>query len=93
MVCGPTAPQLCGHNVHVRGSCVVLDPALQPLRRLPATTPECPRRRSDIAVLVDGSGSISRQDFSTMKNFMLEVMRRFQGTDTQVRGHGGHRRG
>ncbi|XP_065715618.1 integrin alpha-X [Patagioenas fasciata] len=83
MVCGPTAPQLCGHNVHVRGSCVVLDPALQPLRRLPATTPECPRRRSDITVLVDGSGSISRQDFSTMKNFVLEVMRRFQGTDTQ----------
>ncbi|XP_065511391.1 integrin alpha-X-like isoform X2 [Caloenas nicobarica] len=83
LVCGPTAPQLCGHNVHVRGFCVVLDPTLRPLRRLPAAPPECPRRRSDIAVLVDGSGSISPQDFATMKSFVLEVMRRFKGTDTQ----------
>lgn len=52
----------------------------------PHPTPkECPKRSSDVVLLIDGSGSIDNYDFSTMKTFIAEVMKRFKGTDTQVK--------
>lgn len=46
--------------------------------------PECPKRLSDVVLLIDGSGSIQPYEFQAMKTFIIEVMRRFQGTGTQV---------
>ncbi|XP_068524806.1 integrin alpha-X-like [Anas acuta] len=83
LACAPTVPQTCGENVHLNGFCVHLDLNLQQLQRLPATQPECPKKSSDVALLIDGSGSIRHRDFLTMKTFIAEVMKRFQGTDTQ----------
>uniref|UniRef100_A0A8C3J042 Integrin subunit alpha X n=1 Tax=Calidris pygmaea TaxID=425635 RepID=A0A8C3J042_9CHAR len=84
LACGPTAPQTCGKNVHLNGFCVLLDTNLQQLRHIPDAPRECPKRSSDLVLLIDGSGSIKRQDFSKMKIFIAEVMKRFKGTDTQV---------
>lgn len=50
----------------------------------PPTPKECPKRSSDVVLLIDGSGSIDNYDFSTMKTFIAEVMKRFKDTDTQV---------
>ncbi|CAM9132886.1 unnamed protein product [Bubo scandiacus] len=83
LVCGPTVPQTCGENVHLNGFCVLLDTNLQQLQRLPVVQQECPKRSSDVLLLIDGSGSIEHQDFLTMKTFIAEVMKRFKGTDTQ----------
>ncbi|XP_074423982.1 integrin alpha-D-like [Larus michahellis] len=83
LVCGPTAPQTCGENVHLNGFCVLLDANLQQLRLLPVAQRECPKRASDLVLLIDGSGSIAHRDFLKMKTFVAEVMRRFEGTDTQ----------
>ncbi|XP_074670093.1 integrin alpha-X-like isoform X2 [Strix aluco] len=83
LACGPTVPQTCGENVHLKGFCVLLDTDLQQLQRLPVVQQECPKRSSDVLLLIDGSGSIERQDFLTMKTFIAEVMKRFKGTDTQ----------
>ncbi|XP_074713627.1 integrin alpha-X-like isoform X2 [Strix uralensis] len=83
LACGPTVPQTCGENVHLNGFCVLLDTDLQQLQRLPVVQQECPKRSSDVLLLIDGSGSIERQDFLTMKTFIAEVMKRFKGTDTQ----------
>ncbi|XP_048149214.1 integrin alpha-D-like [Corvus hawaiiensis] len=83
LACGPTSPQACGVNVHLNGFCVHLDSALQPLRRFPDAFPECPKSSMDIAFLIDGSGSIAPHEFNTMKTFIVEVMKRFQGADVQ----------
>ncbi|XP_039910057.1 integrin alpha-D-like, partial [Hirundo rustica] len=83
LVCGPTSPQVCGVNVHLNGFCVQLDSALQRLRTLPETFPECPKSSMDIAFLMDGSGSIAPGDFLTMKSFIGQVMRRFRDADAQ----------
>ncbi|XP_066031088.1 integrin alpha-D-like [Chamaea fasciata] len=83
LVCGPTSPQTCGVNVHLNGFCVHLDSALQRVRNIPETFPECPKTSMDIAFLMDGSGSISHNDFETMKRFIVEVMRRFRDDDAQ----------
>ncbi|XP_054664660.1 integrin alpha-X [Grus americana] len=83
LACGPTVPQACGENIHLNGFCVLLDTNLQQLQRIPDAQPECPKSSSDIVFLIDGSGSIQSQEFSTMKTFIVEVMKRFKGTDTQ----------
>ena len=44
---------------------------------------EC-KAEADIAVLLDGSGSVSNADFRTMKNFVKKLVRPFVGKDTQV---------
>ncbi|KAM6225523.1 integrin alpha-X-like isoform 2-T2 [Spheniscus humboldti] len=83
LACGPTMPQACGVNVHLNGFCVLLDTNLQQIQRIPDAQPECPRRSSDVVFLIDGSGSIKHREFLTMKTFIVEVIRRFKGTDTQ----------
>ncbi|XP_040399459.1 integrin alpha-X, partial [Cygnus olor] len=83
LACGPTVPQACGENLHLNGFCVLLDVNLQQLQRIPASQPGCPKRSSDVALLIDGSGSIGDREFQTMKTFIAEVMKRFQGMDTQ----------
>uniref|UniRef100_A0A674IXH1 VWFA domain-containing protein n=1 Tax=Terrapene triunguis TaxID=2587831 RepID=A0A674IXH1_9SAUR len=74
-VCGPTAHQTCGENMYIKGYCFLLDQRLQQLR-------QCPKRPTDIVFLIDGSGSIDYRDFETMKTFVIEVIRRFRGTNT-----------
>uniref|UniRef100_A0A674ITE6 VWFA domain-containing protein n=1 Tax=Terrapene triunguis TaxID=2587831 RepID=A0A674ITE6_9SAUR len=75
LVCGPTAHQTCGENMYIKGYCFLLDQRLQQLRRIPDSLP-------DIVFLIDGSGSIDYRDFETMKTFVIEVIRRFRGTNT-----------
>ncbi|KAM8982841.1 integrin alpha-D-like [Ara ararauna] len=83
LACGPTLPHTCGENVHLNGFCALLDTNLQQLKLFPMTQPECPKRATDVVLLIDGSGSIKPEEFQTMKVFIEEVMRRFKGTDTQ----------
>lgn len=63
-----------------------LPPVHQALSPSPHTSPfpECPRRQTDILFLIDGSGSVHPSDFLKMKAFVVQVMRRFRGTETQV---------
>uniref|UniRef100_A0A452GKJ8 VWFA domain-containing protein n=1 Tax=Gopherus agassizii TaxID=38772 RepID=A0A452GKJ8_9SAUR len=82
-VCGPTVHQACGENMYVKGYCFLLDQSLQQPQRIPNTLAECPRRFTDIVLLIDGSGSIEAEDFSKMKTFLSEIMKRFHSTDTQ----------
>uniref|UniRef100_A0A8C0G8W7 VWFA domain-containing protein n=1 Tax=Chelonoidis abingdonii TaxID=106734 RepID=A0A8C0G8W7_CHEAB len=44
---------------------------------------ECPKHVTDIALLIDGSGSIASVDFRKIKTFISEIMKRFRSTDTQ----------
>ncbi|XP_043373192.1 integrin alpha-M-like [Dermochelys coriacea] len=83
LVCGPTVHRACGENMYVNGYCFRLDQSLQQLQRIPDNLPECPRRATDIALLVDSSGSIAPVDFGKMKTFVAEIMKRFPSTDTQ----------
>nr|XP_023969638.1 integrin alpha-D-like [Chrysemys picta bellii] len=82
-VCGPTVHRACGENMYVNGYCFLLDQSLQQLRRIPDTLAECPKHVTDIALLIDGSGSIAPVDFGKMKTFLSEIMKCFHSTDTQ----------
>ncbi|XP_065450317.1 integrin alpha-X-like [Chrysemys picta bellii] len=76
------APGLWGE--HVRQS--LLLPSAAELLATPAHPghqPECPKQVTDIALLIDGSGSIAPVDFGKMKTFVSEIMKRFHSTDTQ----------
>ncbi|EMP26476.1 Integrin alpha-D [Chelonia mydas] len=69
--------------MYVNGYCFLLNQSLQQLQRIPDTQPECPKYVTDIALLIDGSGSIAREDFKKMKTFLSEIMKCFRSTDTQ----------
>lgn len=46
--------------------------------------PECPGQ-TDIAFLLDGSGSVNKFDFEKMKDFVKDLIREFLERDTKVR--------
>ncbi|XP_062036931.1 integrin alpha-D isoform X2 [Lepus europaeus] len=83
LACGPTVHRACGENVYAQGFCVLLDAHAQPIGTVPAALPECPDQEMDIVFLIDGSGSISSNDFSKMKDFVRAVMDQFKDTNTQ----------
>ncbi|XP_060029093.1 integrin alpha-M isoform X2 [Erinaceus europaeus] len=83
LACGPTVQQTCKENSYVNGFCFLFgtDLSQQP-QRFPQTLRECPRQDSDIAFLIDGSGSILSLDFQRMKNFVSTVMSQFKKSQT-----------
>nr|XP_042702671.1 integrin alpha-X-like [Chrysemys picta bellii] len=83
LVCGPTVHRACGENMYIKGYCFLLDQSLQQRRRIPDTLAECPKQVTDIAFLIDGSGSIAPVDFGKMKTFLSEIMKRFRSADAQ----------
>ncbi|PNJ33665.1 integrin alpha-X [Pongo abelii] len=82
LACGPTVHHACGRNMYLTGLCFLLAPA-QLTQRLPASRQECPRQEQDIVFLIDGSGSISSDNFATMMNFVRAVISQFQRPSTQ----------
>uniref|UniRef100_A0A5F9C205 Integrin subunit alpha D n=1 Tax=Oryctolagus cuniculus TaxID=9986 RepID=A0A5F9C205_RABIT len=83
LACGPTVHRACGEDVYAQGFCVLLDAHAQPIGTVPAALPECPDQEMDIVFLIDGSGSISSNDFRKMKDFVRAVMDQFKDTNTQ----------
>ncbi|XP_071318507.1 integrin alpha-M [Trachinotus anak] len=81
LACGPTIPKDCRSITMFNGVCIQIDRSgvLQP--PVPSTLEEC-RATADIAFLLDGSGSVSREDFRRMKEFVKNLVRSFLGKDT-----------
>uniref|UniRef100_A0A8D2IRS4 VWFA domain-containing protein n=1 Tax=Varanus komodoensis TaxID=61221 RepID=A0A8D2IRS4_VARKO len=82
-VCGPTVHRACGKNMYVNGYCFLLNQHFQQVQRFPETLSECSAYPTDIAFLIDGSGSINTQDFNKMKLFVSESIRRLSGRNTR----------
>ncbi|XP_044089248.1 integrin alpha-M isoform X1 [Neovison vison] len=83
LACGPTVHQTCKENTYVNGLCFLFGSNLwQPPQTFPSKLRECPRQDSDIAFLIDGSGSINPSDFQRMKAFVSTVMDLFKKSKT-----------
>ncbi|XP_060110957.1 integrin alpha-M [Heteronotia binoei] len=83
LACGPTVHQTCGQNTYLKSYCFLLDQNLRETQHFPNTLPECAKQANDIALLIDGSGSIQPEDFRQMKTFISEIMKRFLSSNTQ----------
>ncbi|XP_007544713.1 integrin alpha-X-like, partial [Poecilia formosa] len=81
MVCGPTIPRECKTITMYNGLCFEIDRSNTFVKSYPSATEECPQ--TNIAFLLDGSGSVSREDFSRMKEFVKNMIRSLLGRDTQ----------
>ncbi|XP_075384250.1 integrin alpha-D-like [Tenrec ecaudatus] len=84
LACGATLHRACGENLFVKGSCLVLDSHLKIIQTVPAALPECPNQVMDIVFLIDGSSSITGNDFDRMKDFVRAVMGRFEDTNVLI---------
>ncbi|XP_070340639.1 integrin alpha-M isoform X1 [Equus asinus] len=83
LACGPTVHQTCKEHIYVNGFCFLFGSNLrQQPQRLPEALRECPQQESDIAFLIDGSGSIYENDFQKMKEFVTIVMNQFKKSKT-----------
>ncbi|CAL8249499.1 unnamed protein product [Boreogadus saida] len=49
------------------------------------TPPECQKRKADLVLLIDQSTSISDADYTTLKNFMISLIRSFNVSQDLVR--------
>ncbi|XP_045399204.1 integrin alpha-M isoform X1 [Lemur catta] len=83
LACGPTVHQTCKENTYVKGLCFLFGSnLLQEPQRFPGALKGCPQQDSDIAFLIDGSGSIKTNDFYRMKDFVSTVMEQFEKSKT-----------
>uniref|UniRef100_A0A8C2VIC5 Integrin subunit alpha M n=1 Tax=Chinchilla lanigera TaxID=34839 RepID=A0A8C2VIC5_CHILA len=83
LACGPTVHQTCKENTYVNGLCFLFGSNLrQQPQRVPESLRGCPQQESDIAFLIDGSGSIHDFDFQKMKEFVSTVMEQFEKSKT-----------
>ncbi|XP_006896550.1 PREDICTED: integrin alpha-M [Elephantulus edwardii] len=83
LACGPTVHQTCKENTYVNGFCFLFGSNLrQQPQKFPKALRECPQQESDIAFLIDGSGSINPADFQRMKEFVSTVMTQFEKSKT-----------
>ncbi|XP_055777046.1 integrin alpha-M-like [Salvelinus fontinalis] len=82
MVCGPTIPRECKTITTYNGMCFEIYPILNVRQPVPSSLEECPGQ-TDIAFLLDGSGSVDGSDFVKMKTFVKDLIREFLGRDTK----------
>ncbi|XP_036417041.1 integrin alpha-X-like [Colossoma macropomum] len=81
MVCGPTIPKACVSTTTYNGMCFTIDgtnvdtPIPNKLRDCPAPA------QTDIAFLLDGSGSVSDDDFVKMKEFVITLIQGLSNRD------------
>ncbi|MCJ8738258.1 hypothetical protein PDJAM_G00033670 [Pangasius djambal] len=84
LVCGPTIPKDCKQFTAYNGMCFTLDSNNNPSGPIPSTLRDCPPpSQTDIAFLLDGSGSVSDWDFTTMKNFVISMVDGLKDRDFQ----------
>ncbi|XP_014014772.1 integrin alpha-X [Salmo salar] len=82
MVCGPTIPRECKTITTYNGMCFEIDQNLNVRQPVPSSLEECPGQ-TDIAFLLDGSGSVGRSDFEKMKTFVKDLIKEFLERDTK----------
>ncbi|MFT7814799.1 integrin alpha-X-like [Arapaima gigas] len=84
VVCGPTVPRECETITTYNGMCFQLSEALTSSSSgQPPNLKGCPASGTDIVFLIDGSGSVASTDFDKMKTFMINLIKQFQGRNSQ----------
>ncbi|XP_037546807.1 integrin alpha-M-like [Nematolebias whitei] len=82
LACGPTIPKDCKTITMYNGLCFEINQLNRFGRSYPSSPEEC-QTQADIAFLLDGSGSVSADDFIRMKTFVKDLISAFLGKDAQ----------
>uniref|UniRef100_A0A8K9X424 VWFA domain-containing protein n=1 Tax=Oncorhynchus mykiss TaxID=8022 RepID=A0A8K9X424_ONCMY len=72
----------CKSITTYNGMCFEIDQSLHVKQPVPSSLEECPGQ-TDIAFLLDGSGSVNKFDFEKMKDFVKDLIREFLERDTK----------
>ncbi|XP_070782880.1 integrin alpha-X [Enoplosus armatus] len=81
MACGPTIPKDCKTITMYSGLCFEIDGSNRVGAPMPSYNKKC--QSVDIAFLLDGSGSVSIQEFGLMKTFVKDLVRSLVPQDAQ----------
>uniref|UniRef100_A0A8C9V961 VWFA domain-containing protein n=1 Tax=Scleropages formosus TaxID=113540 RepID=A0A8C9V961_SCLFO len=83
-VCGPTIPRNCEAITTYNGMCFQSVVLICNSIFLLSSSVDCPISGTDIVFLIDGSGSVSTNDFGRMKEFMIKLIKQFNQRNSQV---------
>ncbi|XP_047464241.1 integrin alpha-X-like isoform X3 [Mugil cephalus] len=73
LACGPTIPKDCTSITMYNGLCFPITTSNRVQPSIPSSIEEC--RWTEVAFLLDGSGSVFPKDFQIMKNFVKNLVR------------------
>ncbi|XP_013869361.1 integrin alpha-M [Austrofundulus limnaeus] len=82
LACGPTIPKDCKSITMYNGLCIEIDKNNKFGKSYSSSTEEC-QTQADIAILLDGSGSVKPNEFQNMRTFVKNLIGAFQGKDTR----------
>ncbi|XP_062386951.1 integrin alpha-M-like [Sardina pilchardus] len=82
VVCGPTIPKECDGLTLYGGMCFSISQRLSISDPFPPTLRDC-QQGIDIVFLLDGSASLYDHEFITMKQFVINLIKKFIAKDTQ----------
>uniref|UniRef100_A0A8C9T5D1 VWFA domain-containing protein n=1 Tax=Scleropages formosus TaxID=113540 RepID=A0A8C9T5D1_SCLFO len=82
-VCGPTIPRNCEAITTYNGMCFQSVVLICNSIFLLSSSVDCPVTGTDIVFLIDGSGSVSTNDFGRMKEFMIKLIKQFNQRNSQ----------
>ncbi|KAL6046403.1 hypothetical protein STEG23_021364, partial [Scotinomys teguina] len=84
LACDPGLSRTCDQNTYLSGQCYLFPQSLggPMLQGCPAYQ-ECMKGKVDLVFLFDGSGSMNKNDFGKILDFMKDVMRKLSNTSYQ----------
>ncbi|CAL8382816.1 unnamed protein product, partial [Gadus morhua 'NCC'] len=82
LACGPTLTRECKTINPYNGLCLKINSQNEAELHRPSNLKDCPDF-SDIAFLLDGSGSVKQYDFNAMKDFVTRLVRSLRGGGTR----------
>ncbi|XP_069507741.1 integrin alpha-L isoform X2 [Ambystoma mexicanum] len=80
IACAPGVPHECGKSIYLNGLCYVFENGFKTHQITPGYQ-ECPK--VDLVFLFDGSGSMNKDQFKSIINFMISVMDGLRNTTMQ----------
>ncbi|XP_044303916.1 integrin alpha-L [Varanus komodoensis] len=80
IACGSGHEQLCDKNLYMSGKCFLFDDKMNELKNITTGYQKCLKGNVDLVFLFDGSESLKDHEFNSIKNFMIDVMKKLRNS-------------
>ncbi|XP_040002025.1 integrin alpha-D [Xiphias gladius] len=79
-VCSPSVAHECNENSYLNSVCYKLTDHLQQISSFTPAFQECTKKTVDLVFLFDGSGSMTEDEFTKNKDFIVDIMNSLKNT-------------
>ncbi|GLD61440.1 integrin alpha-L-like protein [Lates japonicus] len=83
-VCSPSVAHECNENSYLNSVCYTMTDDLREISSFKPAFEECTRKTVDLVFLFDGSASMTEDEFTKNKDFIVDIMKTLQNTSIKV---------